>query len=261
MVNYIQKSSNYFQKCYKNGKKKRVSREEFVKKKIKTGGGTWGNIAERESYVPPTETNIAQIQYNVEPNQYYNVGFNTVVASKFIARLFKVNSGGNKIVDKIISDLYIDIYNINNKNEANNKANNKIELIEMLRQYRLVYFYWKCLKTLWYMKIRAWILQSSEPYTNTRRSFFMHYFNIHYFVGSNVLALTFTQGYLLMDQLKSLSDEYGLKKNFKKIWDVPGGYSNDVVLFENDNTNSTRFNKMDKILKKNNIFVNGFDDG
>ena len=37
MPNYIQSAGGYFYKSYKNGKKKRVSRNEYIKK----GGMTW----------------------------------------------------------------------------------------------------------------------------------------------------------------------------------------------------------------------------
>ena len=38
MVYYVQKSNNYYQKCYKNGKKVRVSRKEYMAKTRMRGG-------------------------------------------------------------------------------------------------------------------------------------------------------------------------------------------------------------------------------
>lgn len=38
MVHYVQKSNNYYQKCYKNGKKVRVSRKEYMAKTRMRGG-------------------------------------------------------------------------------------------------------------------------------------------------------------------------------------------------------------------------------
>ena len=40
MVQYIQKSENYFQKIYSNGKKVRVSKSEFLKNEMKGGDDT-----------------------------------------------------------------------------------------------------------------------------------------------------------------------------------------------------------------------------
>jgi len=43
-VKYIQKSKNYYQKIDKDGKKKRISKEEYMKNtKNKQSGGGWGN--------------------------------------------------------------------------------------------------------------------------------------------------------------------------------------------------------------------------
>lgn len=127
MVHYVQKSNNYFQKCYKNGKTKRVSREEYMKKGIKMSGGD----------MSPTE---AWDALGIEPGSSIR---EIDLAYRNRARKVHPNKGGNEEEFKIINEAHKFLKKLKkeenrafiNERAERQKAERKKKKAEMLNLY------------------------------------------------------------------------------------------------------------------------------
>ena len=140
MVQYIQKSENYFQKIYSNGKKVRVSKSEFLKNEMK-GGTKRGRVKKETPKEKKSYSNVAatgtqnnenkkkkeekiKLLKKLHVNKINNNKIENISKNEITELQKKIRETKKKVVNKLSNELTLEEFNrVYNRNLENLKEN------------------------------------------------------------------------------------------------------------------------------------------
>lgn len=154
MPEYIKTPKNYYYKIYKNGKKKRISKDEYNKKYNKNGGGTETELENEKEFFDKLKNklksinienvNIKNVNKNVQQNINELLENNTNKATLLSSRLdilsklnVSRNSKGNRL-PPLPANVKLIIFKQIEQNEKKNINRKFQDLVEQPTQYFII---------------------------------------------------------------------------------------------------------------------------